>query len=919
MDFGKTLNLPKTAFPMKANLPVKEVQLLKKWEEIDIYKKITEKNKDKTPFVMHDGPPYANGRLHDGHVLNKILKDITVKYKNMSGFLTFFRPGWDCHGLPIELKVQEKLKKKKKHLNEVDFLKECRNFAKNTVEIQKEEFKRLGVFADWDKPYLTMNKDYEGAIAHQFAEIAKSGAIFKSKKPVYWCHSCETALAEAEVEYAEHKSPSIFVKFPLIDTIKELENEKVNMVIWTTTPWTLPANLGIALNPSLEYVAVKYNNEIFIIAEARREFFLEAVNQKDAKIVAKFDAKTFEGMNAQHPFIDRKSKIVYADYVTTDAGTGCVHTAPGHGQDDYITGLKNGLEVYAPVDNKGRFTEDVPFWAKEHVFKANPKIVQHLYETGYLLNKPGEEITHSYPHCWRCHKPLIFRGTEQWFVSMDKTNLRDKCLTELEKTELIPQWGRKRIVPMIENGPDWCISRQRLWGVPITSFECEECGEKILDSEISHKVADIFAKEGIEAWHTHDISKFLPKDYKCPKCGSTHLKKGKDILDVWFDSGVSWAAVLNGEKGFEYPADLYLEGSDQHRGWFQSSLKLSVLINGKAPYKSVLTHGFVVDGKGEKLSKSKGNFTPPDKRINQLGAEILRLWVSGEDYRDDIRVSDEIIKSFTIAYRKIRNTIRFMFGFINDFNPENSYKISDLSSIDRWAIAKWKETAKSIIEKYETYEYHKIYHKLLDFLTVDMSASFLDVIKDRYVMHKDDEKRRKTQFAVYSILKELLIIGAPIFSFTAEEAYSYLPGEKKESIFLENMPQIELSQEDKTILEKWETLFVVRTGIQKKLEELRANKTIGLSLDAKVKIYWENLPILDEEFENLESIFIVSKIEKTDNKEGLIKLDEELNVFAKVEKAVGEKCPRCWKIRELKDWNEEIKGVCESCYKVLSK
>ncbi|HQB08267.1 MAG TPA: isoleucine--tRNA ligase [bacterium] len=917
MDYGKTLNLPQTDFPMKANLPVKEQEILKNWENIQIYFKMIKKNSDKNSFIMHDGPPYANGSLHDGHVLNKILKDIVVKYKNMSGHLATFRPGWDCHGLPIELKVAEKLGSKKKEMSKSDFLKECKNFAINAIDIQRKEFKRLGVFADWEKPYTTLSPEYEGCIAHQFANVVESGALFKSKKPVHWCPSCETALAEAEIEYEDHTSPSIYVKFPLIDKLMELENKSVNFVIWTTTPWTLPANLAIALHPEIEYSAVKFNEEVFIIASALKEKFLAATGHSDAETVMTFNAMRFEGMKTKHPFIDRESVIVYADYVTTDTGTGCVHTAPGHGADDYLTGLKYGLPAYAPVDDRGVLTEDVPYFSGLHVFKANPVIVEHLFKEGFLLNKPGEMISHSYPHCWRCHKPVIFRATEQWFISMDETNLRKRCLEEIEKVELIPEWGRKRITPMLENSLNWCVSRQRLWGVPIIAFSCSDCGEKIVDGKIAHKVADEISVKGVSVWHEKEPSEFLPEGFTCPKCSGRNIKKESDILDVWFDSGVSWAAVLDGSKGYEYPCDLYLEGSDQHRGWFQSSLKLSVLIKDKAPYKKVLTHGFVVDGKGEKLSKSKGNFVPPDKRINTLGAEILRLWVAAEDYRDDIRISDNIIEGFATAYRKIRNTMRFMFGFINDFDPDTmKYDINELTSLDKWAYLTWKSKLELVLSKYENFEFHRVYHEILDFFTVAMSSVYLDIIKDRYTMKADDPRRRKSQFTVYQILKDVITALAPILSFTSEEAYGFLKGDKKESVFLEDMPAVSLNDEEKGFLKKWDVLLKVREAVQKQLETLRMQKTIGHSLDAAVDLYFENIPLLDEELNSLESIFIVSGVDKAASSEGLQKV-EDISVWMSVRVAPGEKCPRCWKKRELKNFSDELQGICESCYEAV--
>ena len=917
MDYSKTLNLPQTDFPMKANLPVKEVEILKKWEENKIYSRILEQNEGKPTFVLHDGPPYANGNLHNGHILNKTLKDFVVKFKNMTGKYTPLIPGWDCHGLPIELKTAEKLGSKRKEMTKSQFLEECKKFAMNWVNVQREGFKRIGVLADWDHPYVTLDPKYEGCIAHQFAKVAESGALFKAKKPVYWCTSCETALAEAEIEYDNHQSPSIYVKFPLIDKLEELEGEKVNFVIWTTTPWTLPANLAIALNPEFKYSAVKYNGEVFIVASVLKDSFVKAVRAENPEVIAEFDAMRFEGMKAKHPFIDRESIIVYADYVTADAGTGCVHTAPGHGADDYVTGLKYGLEPYAPVNGSGIIDENIPVIGGMHVFKANPVITEYLYNTGYLLNKPGEMIDHSYPHCWRCHKPVIFRATEQWFISMDDTGLRKKCLDEIAKVRMVPEWGRKRIVPMLEKAPNWCISRQRSWGVPIIAFSCDDCGEKIVDGAIAHKVADEISEKGIQVWHDKTAAEFLPAGFKCPKCGGTHISKENDILDVWFDSGVSWAKVLDGTKGFEYPADLYLEGSDQHRGWFQSSLKMSVLINGKAPYKNLITHGFIVDEKGEKISKSKGNFIDPQVKINKYGAEILRLWVACEDYSDDNRIGDSIIESCATAYRKMRNTIRFMFGFVNDFDPETmSFKKEELTSLDRWAYLTWQERLKDIREYYENYEFHRVYHEMLDFFTIPMSAIYLDIIKDRYTMRADDRRRRMTQSVVYSILSDVVKALAPILSFTCEEAYGYLKGAKKESVFLEQFPESDFNDEDAKFLENWQTVLDTKNAVQKKLEVLRADKTIGHSLDAKVRIYYENNPVLDSELANLESIFIVSAFEKAQTAEGLEKV-EDMDLWIGVTTAEGEKCPRCWKKRVLHDYSEEITGICESCYEAI--
>ncbi len=918
MDYSSTLNLPKTDFPMKANLPVKEQEILKKWENLAIYRRMLEKNRENRSFVMHDGPPYANGHIHQGTVLNKILKDIVVKYKNLRGFYASFIPGWDCHGLPIELKASEQLGPEKNNMSPADFRRACRAYAQKFIEIQRSEFRRLGVFADWENPYITMSHEFESVIAHEFAKVIESGALIKAKKPVYWCASCETALAEAEVEYEEHTSPSIYVKFPIPAGLPEIPGEKVSFVIWTTTPWTLPANLAIALNPRFTYAAVKARGEVFIVADELKNQFLMAIGENSGETLKTFPADRFAGMKARHPFMNRDSVVLFGDHVTLEAGTGCVHTAPGHGEEDYEIGMAHDLEPYAPVTADGRFTEEIPHWAGLTVTEANPRIVAFLAEKGFLLNKPGETVAHSYPHCWRCHHPIIFRATPQWFVSMDKTDVRTTAITNLRDVEFVPAWGKERLTGMLENRPNWCISRQRLWGSPIIAFFCKDCNEQIVNAGIAHRIADLFREHTADIWYEKEAAFFLPSGFRCPKCGSKNIEKERDILDVWFDSGVTWAAVLDGSKGREFPADLYLEGSDQHRGWFQSSLLACSVTRGKAPYRQVLTHGYVVDGKGEKISKSKGNFIPPEETIAQFGAEILRLWTAAEDYRDDIRLSNDIINAIATGYRKIRNTMRFMFGFIGDFDPATDHHtVNDLTALDRWALLRWKEVLAQVTNAYDRYEFHRIYHTVLNFLTVDLSAIYLDVIKDRYVMKTDDPRRRRSQRVVYEILSDLTVVLAPILSFTAEEAYGYLPGKKNESVFLADFPKRPLSADDKKFLEQWETIMAIRSGVQKMLEELRAAKKIGHSLDAAVTIFWENRPVLDETFEHLESLFIVSAVRRAPQREGLTALSEVPGVFVAVAPAEGERCERCWKHRPLADRTPEITRICDTCWETI--
>ena len=791
MDYKNTLNLPNTKFPMKASLANKEPVQLEQWEKDRLYEKIRQTSKGKEKFILHDGPPYANGHIHIGTAMNKILKDIIVRSKQMEGFDAPYVPGWDCHGLPIEHNVDQKLGSKKNDMTQVEIRQQCRSYAEGFIDIQREEFKRLGVMGEWDNPYLTMKYRYEAIIAKECCKFALQGSLFKSKKPIHWCCSCKTALAEAEIEYADDKSPSVFVKFALKDNLEqeipELSGKKISVVIWTTTPWTLPANLAIALHPDFIYAAVEISgNEVLILAKDLVEDCMKTFGMEDYTIIKEFDAKILERKACLHPFYDRESMIILGDHVTLEAGTGCVHTAPGHGREDYEISLQYGIDAYSPVEDNGCFSDEVEFFNGKFVFKANQEIIQKLKETNALMAE--ESIAHSYPHCWRCKKPVIFRATPQWFISMDKTDLRKKSLQEIDRVKWIPSWGRERIYGMIENRPDWCVSRQRSWGVPITVITCEKCDTIHINEAIVDKVFTLFDEFGADAWLEKDVSAFLEPGAVCEKCGSTQFDKETDILDVWFDSGVSHAAVLEERDYLAWPADLYLEGSDQHRGWFHSALLTSVETRDSAPYKSVLTHGFVVDASGKKMSKSVGNVVAPKEVIQKYGAEILRMWVAASDYRDDVRISDSILKQLSDAYRRIRNTCRFIIGNISDFQPEqDAVPLDQMMDIDRFALHKLCDIINKARKAYTTYEFHVIYHALYNYCTVDLSAFYLDILKDRlYTSPPKSLPRRSAQTVMHIILDSIVKIMAPIMPFTSEEIWSYMPetGTKEESVHL---------------------------------------------------------------------------------------------------------------------------------------
>jgi len=907
-EYDNTLNLPKTDFPMRGGLPQKEPEFLKQWEEADLYHQVQASRAGKPKFILHDGPPFANGDIHLGHSLNKILKDMIVKYKTMRGFDAPYVPGWDTHGLPIEHRAMKDLGLKRHEADVIEFREKCREFALHFLNVQREQFKRLGVRGDWDNPYVTLEPSFEEAQVRVFGTMAEKGYIYKGHKPVYWCPHCETTLAEAEIEYEEKKSFSIYVKFPVKDGKDVISGNNLYFVIWTTTPWTLPANLAISVHPELEYVVVKAGESRYVVAEALLENFINVLDNPEYTIEQKVLGKELEGIICSHPFLDRDSIIILGEHVTTDQGTGCVHTAPGHGVEDYEVGKKYGLEVFCPVDYKGRFTKEAGVFEGMFIEDANPEILKLLAEKDLLLAKGS--LRHQYPHCWRCKQPIMFRAAEQWFVSIDGFR-KDALRTIDEDVKWIPSWGRDRIYNMIAERGDWCISRQRTWGVPIPIFYCKDCGEAIVYKEVTDRIATLFGQYGSNVWWLKEAKELLPEGFVCPKCGGSDFLKEKDIMDVWFDSGSSHMGVLEKRPELAWPADLYLEGSDQHRGWFNSSLCTAVAIRGRAPYKAVLTHGFIVDEKGRKQSKSLGNVVDPLKIVDTMGADILRLWVASADYRNDLANSQNIMKQVAEAYRKIRNTIRFLLGNLYDFDPvKDQVPYDELLEIDRWALDRLARLIDKATYGFENYEFHTAYHAIHKFCTVDMSAVYLDIIKDRLYTEKADSRlRRSGQQVLWEILKALTGLITPILTFTAEEIWSYLP-EPKEYPFAQMAywPEKQPQWQNDELAQRWDKLIDIRELALKELEKARVEKIIGHSLDAKVILtagedaYGWLKEYTDKE---LADLFIVSDIN--------LNWEPGDGISLKVEKAEGEKCRRCWIY--YKDLNED--GICPRCQKVL--
>lgn len=926
MDYKATLNLPRTNFPMKASLPRREPETLRRWEAMDLYGHIRQQSRGRPRFVLHDGPPYANGHIHLGHALNKILKDIIVKSRFMMGLDSPYIPGWDCHGLPIEHQVDKQLKAQGLVLPQVEVRARCRAYAEKFIDIQRQEFKRLGVLGDWQQPYLTMNPAYVATIISEFGKFFLSGAIYRSKKPIHWCATCRTALAEAEVEYEDHSTPSIYVKFPLVSPPPDLPDlaagGRVFLVIWTTTPWTLPANQAIAVHPDLEYVVLEVNGDRLVVAEELADGLLAQWGLKGQEVL-RAPGRYLEGALCHHPWIERHSQVILADYVTVTAGTGLVHIAPGHGQEDYDSGRRYNLAPYSPVDDDGRFTSEVPEFQGRGVWEADPDIIEHLRRQGALLL--AEEAEHSYPHCWRCKQPIIFRATEQWFISMEKNGLREKALQAIDRVAWIPRWGRERIYQMVAQRPDWCISRQRAWGVPIMAFHCQGCGEVLLNQEILQALLARVRQEGADFWFASPPEEILPPGTRCPGCEGETFTKETDILDVWFDSGVSFAAVVEPNPELGLPADLYLEGSDQHRGWFHSSLLTAVGTRGEAPYRGVLTHGFVVDGEGRKMSKSLGNVIAPQEIMAELGAEILRLWVTAEDYRDDVRLSDNILKQLGDAYRRFRNTARFMLGNLYDFDPEkNLVPLQEREELDRVALSWLAQLIERVKRAYQDYEFHLVFHRLHQFCAVEMSAIYLDILKDRlYISQAESPARRSAQSTLYGLLFDLTRLMAPILSFTAEEVWEHLPGTIEDSVHLSSFPEVPPGLPDTDLLAKYEFLLKVRDEINRGLEEARKAKMLSTSQEARVVLGTEDSELHDRLSRNAADLKTLTQVAELTVTNQQVPLDRALaaqeisGLQVQVNRAGGEKCVRCWFTLTSVGQDSRHPHICRRCLQVL--
>lgn len=928
-DYNETLNLPQTDYPMRGNLPAREPKWLEEWENDRLYYELQKKNEGLPKYILHDGPPYANGDIHMGTALNKILKDIIIKYKSMSGYQAPYVPGWDCHGLPIELKALKQIGADSGAIDPVELRKCCREFALSCLDGQKAQFKRLGVWGDFDDPYLTIKPEFEAKQVEVFGKMAQRGLMYKGLKPVYWCADCNTALAEAEIEYEEDTCHSIYVKFKLTDDKGKLAGTDVDpsrayAVIWTTTTWTLPGNLAICLGPNYEYTFVKIEDEnnkhcgdYLLMAVELVPVVMKAIGVNNYSTHGSFVGKDFEMMETQHPFLDRKSIMIVGDHVTLESGTGCVHTAPGFGLEDYevCCSYKGLFKIIVPVDSKGKLTEEAGEFAGLTTDDANKAIAQKLEELNALL--AIEKIEHQYPHCWRCHKPIIYRATEQWFCSVEK--FADEAVKAIEEVQWIPGWGEERIKNMVRDRSDWCISRQRRWGVPIPVLYCKECGKPIVTPESIKAISDLFRKESSDAWYSKDPSEFIPDTIKCD-CGCGEFTKEMDIFDVWFDSGCTHAAVLDERDYLESPADLYLEGCDQYRGWFQSSLLTSVACTGHAPYKAVCTHGWIVDGKGEKMSKSKGNYIVPEEVIKQYGADVLRLWVTSLDYHSDIRVSQDILKQLSETYRKIRNTARFMLGNLcngKGFNPDTDMiELDKLTEIDKWAVSKFDSLIEKVKKAYEDMDYYHAYHAINSFCVVDMSNFYLDIIKDRlYCEASDGENRRAAQTAMYIILSGLTRLIAPIITFTADEIWKELPkksGDDARNVVFNRMPEATGISVDTA---KWDKIHAIRDDVLAALEQKRNEKVIGKSLEAKVILHTSD--DLSEILPVLSMAFIVSQVELADD-EGEFKGNVE-GLSVTVVKAEGEKCARCWTYSDTVGKNAARPDLCERCARVLSE
>lgn len=953
MDYSKTLHLPETEFPMRGNLPKKEPGFVEFWQQNHLYEKRIEKRKKEgaPTFVLHDGPPYANGKIHIGHALNKTLKDIIVRYHHMAGNEAIYVPGWDTHGLPIEYAVLKDSGEDRANMTPLELRKKCLAYAKKWIEIQKEDFIRMGVVGDFAHRYVTFDPHLEAKELEVFGEMANKGYIYKGKKAVYWCTHCETALAEAEIEYKDRKSPSIYVKYPMIDVHglqpEGVDPSKVFAVIWTTTPWTIPASCYISVNPKFTYVWVhnKAADEYYLMNKDLAPASLSDCKVEDYEFVGReMQGSELDLAKFEHPLAhfapetygDRTIYVLEGNHVTLDAGTGCVHTAPGHGVDDfevyktYENAGKLHQPIVCPVDEKGHMTAEAgEFLVGKTIWEAEGPVISTLAHEGRLLGK--KSLHHQYAHCWRCKQPVIYRATDQWFASIN--DFRDKALKAVDDTRFIPSWGHDRLYNMIRDRQDWCISRQRSWGVPIPAFYCDDCGKWIITPETMKKVEEIVEKEGTDAWWAHSAEELLPEGFKCPHCGGTHFHKEKDIMDVWFDSGSTWNGVLRypheeSWKDMSYPCDLYLEGSDQHRGWFHSSLLTSVAVNGHAPYKAVLTHGFTMDGEGRKMSKSVGNVVAPQDVINKYGADVMRLWISSVDYQGDVRLSDKIVKSMSDVYRKIRNTFRYLLGNLSDFDPKtDSVAYADMEELDRWALLRMEQVKETVLKAYDDYEFHVMYHAVHNFCTVDLSAIYLDILKDRLYTEKADSKlRRSAQTAMYEILTTLVRLVAPVLCFTSEEVWQALPNkeEREWSVHMSDMPKVNEAYLDKALDEKWKKRLAVRSVAMKALEEARQAKVIGHPLDAEVTVYadGEAYDIVKAMEKELADFLLVSQthiVSGTATAPENAASNEEGTVKASVAVCTLAKCERCWKRSADVDADPKHPGVCARCAHVLTE
>ncbi len=921
MDYSKTINLPQTAFPMKANLSYREPEFQKKWEEIKLYEKILERRKGRPIFILHDGPPYSNGDIHMGHALNKILKDFIVRYKMLRGFYTPFIPGWDNHGMPIEKEVQEEIIREKIEPSITLIRQRCRAFAAHFVEVQKRQFKRLGIIGDWDNPYLTMDNEYEAELVRIFGELYFKGYIYRALKPILWCPNCQTALAEAEIEYKEKLSPSIWVAFPLKDGKGKLQD--THAIIWTTTPWTLLGNVAIMINPDFHYLVVEVKGRKYLVAKETLDRVKEELAWDVVEKREELRGRNLEGVVFSHPFLERESPLVLSEFVTAEQGSGLVHCAPGHGEEDYLVGKAYNLPILSPVNAEGRFNEEAGEFAGLPVMgEGNTAIVDLLQKRELLLKV--DEITHEYPHCWRCKNPLIFRATVQWFMDIDHQGHREKCLKEIENTRWIPPQMINRIYNMVKTRPDWCLSRQRAWGVGIPAFYCENCGEVIITPETVKRVYNLVWEKGSDAWFELPPEEILPPGFTCPKCGGHSFIKEKDILDVWFDSGSSHLCVLDEKEGLKWPADIYLEGADQHRGWFNSSLMIGVAIRGQAPYKTVITNGWVLDAEGHPMHKSLGNVISPLEVVERLGADVLRLWISSLNCTEDVHMSFGIVEQVAESYRKIRNTIRFILGNLYDFNPSSILSKDSLFSLDKFMLSKLQKLVKSVTQAYEAFQFHRAYHSILDFCVNWLSSLYLDILKDRlYIYPPSSRERLSAQTALFHIAKVLVIILAPVIPHTAEEAFQHLPSweGKPESVHLSDWPEIDKEFVDEELEKRWEKIWEIRRKVYKHLEEERSKGLIANPLEAAVDVYLpsEYLNALSYLDGNFSDILITSyaTVHPLEEAPAESRVEEDIKVV--VSRAKGRKCARCWQIKESVGMDKEYPELCQRCVSILKK